>query len=284
MHTGRTPLEAARFRSSLAGMRARHVATGFGVALCGSLALGAPSAAHIDLLSPPPRVGGAPDSNLEERPCGQRVNARTADKLSVFRPGESIVVAWDVYVRHPSYFRLAFDLTGDDSFSERSSPPGDPQLDRPSELPPGPGELILGYVEDPDGQREYVEQRVTLPAQPCNDCTLQLTQFVYGLPLRDAMYYQCADIVLAGDPIEPEDAGATGSGAVTDGAQPDNELGSAAPPESGCALSRPQTSTPASDLVLVLLLGLASLRRSRPDGVVENRWQSGAQPGPDSTQ
>jgi hypothetical protein len=237
-------------------MRARHVATGFSVALCGSLAFGAPSAAHIDLLSPPPRVGGAPDSNLDERPCGQRVNARTADKLSVFRPGESIVVAWDVYVQHPSYFRLAFDLTGDDSFSDRSSLPADRELDQPSQLPPGPGELILGYVEDPDGQRDYVEQRVTLPAQPCSDCTLQLTQFVYDLPLRDATYYQCADIVLEGEPLEPEDAGAPGGAA-----QPDDELGSAAPPENGCALARAQTSTPAGYLALVLLLGLASLRR-----------------------
>jgi hypothetical protein len=247
-------------------MRARHVATGFSVALCGSLALGAPSAAHIDLLSPPPRVGGAPDSNLDESPCGQRVNARTGDKLSVFRPGQSIVVAWDVYVQHPSYFRLAFDVTGDDSFSERSSLPADPELDQPSQLPPGPGELILAYVEDPDGQRDYVEQRVTLPAQPCSDCTLQLTQFVYDLPLRDATYYQCADIVLEGEPVEPEDAGATGSGAAPDGAaQPGNELEGAPSPKNGCALARGRTSDSAGDSALLLLLGLASLRRWRAD-------------------
>jgi hypothetical protein len=248
-------------------MRARHLVTGFSVALCGSVAFGAPSAAHIDLLSPPPRAGGRPDSNLEERPCGQRVNARTADELSSFRPGESIVVVWDVYVQHPSYFRLAFDLTGDDSFSERSSLPADPDLDRPGELPPAPGELILGYVEDPDGQREHVEQLVTLPAQPCNDCTLQLTQFVYGLPLRDATYYQCADIVLAGEPVEPEDGGVPG-GAATDGAtQPGNELGGAAPSENGCAMTRRRTSTPAGSPALVpLLLGLAALRRWRVHG------------------
>jgi hypothetical protein len=244
-------------------MRARQLVTGICVALAGSWLCGAPSYAHIDLLSPPPRVGGAPDSNLDERPCGQRVNARTADKLSVFRPGESIVVAWDVYVQHPSYFRLAFDLTGDDSFSERSAAPADPELDRPSELVPGPGELILGYVEDPDGQRDYVEQRITLPAQPCSDCTLQLTQFVYDLPLRDATYYQCADIVLAGDPVEPEDAGVTGSGGTTDAAaQPGNEPGGPPRPESGCSLAQVGSFKSAGYPVL-LLLGLCLLSRRR---------------------
>jgi hypothetical protein len=237
----------------------------FSVALAGGLAFGGRSSAHIDLLSPPPRVGGAPDSNLDEKPCGQRVNARTTDKLSVFRPGESIVVAWDVYVQHPSYFRLAFDVTGDDSFSERSSLPADPELDQPSLLAQGAGELILGYVEDPDGQRGYVEQRVTLPAQRCSDCTLQLTQFVYDLPLRDATYYQCADIVLEGDPVEPEDAGATGSVAPDGAAQPGNELEGAPSPKNGCALAQGRTSESARAPALLLLLGLASLRRWRAD-------------------
>jgi hypothetical protein len=168
-------------------------------AFAGGFSLSASSHAHIDLLSPSPRASGIPDSYLLRGPCGQRSNGRVPDKVTTFRPGETIDVEWDVYVQHVSYFRISFDADGDDSFSSRSSAPLSPRDDDLSQLPAGDGELILGYVPDPGAQRDHIEERITLPNVQCDSCTLQLTQFTYGLPVKDAVYYQCADLVLAGE-------------------------------------------------------------------------------------
>jgi hypothetical protein len=224
-------------------------------ASCATWLIAAPCLAHIDLESPTPRAPGKPDSNLGERPCGQRRNARTADKLNEFRPGESIDVLVDVYVQHPSYFRFAFDQDGDDSFSARPSAPSDPMSDDPTTLPAGEGEQILAYVLDPTGDLERIEQALTLPNVQCDNCTLQLTQFIYGLPLADATYYQCADIVLAGPLASPE-LGA--GGAEARGV--DGEGG-------GCSLSPGARSrSPLHEVLGALVLsvaGWASLGRRR---------------------
>jgi hypothetical protein len=232
---------------------------------CATSLIAAPSLAHIDLESPPPRAAGRPDSNLGERPCGQRQNARATDEVSEFRPGESIEVVADVYVQHPSYFRFAFDVDGDDSFSTRSSSPRDPASDDPTALPAGEGELILGYIEDPTGDVERIEQRLTLPNVQCDNCTLQLTQFIYGLPLADATYYQCADIVLAGPlaapaaPAAPPDAGSSDSEGPSSGV--DGGSG-------GCTLSRGVVSEGSRGLgaasLGALVFGLGLARRRRP--------------------
>jgi hypothetical protein len=170
--------------------------------------IGSPSSAraHIDLIAPTARVSGKPDTTLGVRPCGERDEERAEDKVSVFRPGETIDVVWDVYVQHVSYFRIAFDADGDDSFSARASLPSDPASDDPTLLPAGDGETILAYVVDRDGDIDHVEQRVTLPNVSCERCTLQLIQFNYGLPIRDATYHQCADLVLEGLPVVASEA------------------------------------------------------------------------------
>lgn len=236
-------------------MPAHHSVLSLGVAVCAGLLFEAPSWAHIDLVSPSPRAAGRPDSNLEESPCGQRDTVRVAENVSVFRPGETITVVWDVYVQHPSYFRLAFDLDGDDSFSERSALPANPEQDDPTALPPGEGELILAYVEDRAGELERVEHPITLPRAPCDDCTLQLTQLVYGLPLREATYYQCADITLDGTPVPPAADG--GSAAAVAGELPPSS-------EPGCSLTAvgaPRRAGYMTLIVAALLLGRATARR-----------------------
>jgi hypothetical protein len=148
----------------------------------GSLLAGAAFAsplarAHINLLEPAARVPGRPDSMLLLGPCGQRQNERREDRASTFRAGQSIDMVWDVYVQHVSYFRIAFDPDGDDSFSTRPSAPSDASADDPTLLEPGEGEIILDYILDPTGDVDRVEHRVTLPDMPCDRCTLQLTQF-----------------------------------------------------------------------------------------------------------
>jgi hypothetical protein len=230
------------------------------LALCGGLLFSAPSSAHIDLVFPPPRASGFPDSNLRKRPCGQRSTARVEDKVSVFRPGERISVTWDVYVQHSSYFRIAFDLDGADNFSERSPAPADPERDDPTRLPAGDGELVLAYIEDKAGQLDHVEQEITLPSEACTTCTLQLIQFSYGLPLDEATYYQCADIVLEGEPV-PVLAGAAGGSAL---GQP-TPVGEPAQAQSGCGLGA-HPSSGSSRGALPGVLGVFVLGWARRSG------------------
>jgi hypothetical protein len=227
-------------------MRARVCSVGAGtVALV--LTMASTGWAHIDLLSPEPRASGSGNAYLDRPPCGQRDQGRMPDKVSVFRPGETISVSWDAYVRHPSYFRLSFDPDGDDSFSERTSAPVDPARDDPERLPAGEGELLLGYVLDRAGQLSQLEHSVTLPNEPCEPCTLQLTQFIYNVPIEDATYYQCADVVLAGDPVESPAAEA--------------EM-AAAPGSEGCVLyGSPGRRRPGVPLAAVVLGSLCLLRR-----------------------
>jgi hypothetical protein len=182
--------------------------------LAGGLFISTSARAHINLLEPVARVPGFPDSMLLLGPCGQRQNARLEDRVTVLRPGQSIDMVWEVYVQHVSYFRISFDPDGDDSFSTRPSAPSDASTDDPTELTPGDGELILDYILDRAGGVDRVERQVTLPNVECDRCTLQLTQFTYGLPLDDAIYYQCADLVLDdGDGVieDAADRGAAGA-------------------------------------------------------------------------
>lgn len=218
---------------------------------CATSLIAVPSRAHIDLEFPEARAAGRPDSNLRQRPCGQRQNARREDRVNVFRPGESIDLALDVYVQHESYFRFAFDVDGDDSFSERPSAPSDSQSDDPTQLPAGPGELILGYVRDPSGTVDRIEQRLTLPNVECASCTLQVIQFTYGLPLEESTYYQCADIELTGPLASPEPDPA----AVADPA--------AAGDGGGCSLRAPSESSRVSWASLLASLLVAGWRRRR---------------------
>jgi hypothetical protein len=232
-----------------------------GAALLGCLPLTAPALAHIDLLEPAPRAPGQPDTTLSRGPCGQRQNGRLDDEVHVFRPGESIDVVWEVYVQHVSYFRLALDADGDDSFSARRSMPSDPVADDPTLLPPGEGEIILDYIEDRTGDIDRVERRVTLPDVECERCTLQLIQFTYGLPIDEATYHQCADLVLDdGDGVFE-----TGSGASAARATP--SLGAGDPDDvdagSSCSLARGATARGESLGWLVGALAWAARRACR---------------------
>jgi hypothetical protein len=241
---------------------------GITAALCTSTS---PGRAHIDLKSPPARAPGRPDTYLRREPCGQIDNARDPQRVSTFEPGQEIVVEWDVYQQHVSYFRVAIDLDGDDSFSKRTSQPSDAASDDLARLQPNPGERILAYVEDDAAQLEHVAEMVTLPDEECERCTLQVIQFTYGLPLREAYYYQCADLVLR------RSGRAEAPAAVDAGTSRPDPQATAADPldrESGCAVAarRPEPDSTSGPLpwpalgVLALALGALGRRRAGRQG------------------
>jgi hypothetical protein len=65
---------------------------------------------------------------------------------------------------------------------------------------------VLGYVLDLSGAVEHVEKTVTLPSSPCEDCTLQVTQFSYGLPLDQSTYYHARTLFW---PVRPSNRALT---------------------------------------------------------------------------
>lgn len=177
------------------------------------------SKAHIDLKRPIPREQGlsrAPNANLKAGPCGQRSNQRT-DKLNAFAPGETIEVTWAETTNHRSYYRVAFDRDGDDDFPVFAGGAVSQTGDDPSRICPVDGQVILAY-ELNDGAGGVHTLNVKLPDVECDNCTLQVLQYMYDR--QRPYYFQCADLVLR---HTPESAMALDAGALDVGhdASPD---------------------------------------------------------------
>jgi hypothetical protein len=165
---------------------------------------------------PTPRLAGDLDAfTLKNGPCGQSANGRS-ENVSEFAPGETITVTIDEYIAHPGYFRVAFDEDGDGDFPIRTDMDSvNASTDDPESVNPLDGATILGYSYEAGSMGEHSLQ-VTLPNVECENCTLQVIQFMYdklGNNMDDEYYYQCADLVLRGDGGGA--GGATGTSSTT---------------------------------------------------------------------
>jgi hypothetical protein len=171
--------------------------TGLVVALAGS------ASAHISLTFPVARTvkntgqKGAP-------PCGT-MGAKNPQK---FRPGETIMVKWDETVSHVGHFRIAFDDDGMDF------PAPAARKETNTELPVFMDGLFEKTKSGPMGLHQM---SITFPNKPCANCMLQVIQIMkvdppYETTAGSDVYYQCADIVLEGEPMGGggADAGAPG--------------------------------------------------------------------------
>jgi hypothetical protein len=162
--------------------------------------------AHIDLATPTPREHGPsrePNSNVKQGPCGQEQNGRTS-QVSVFAPSETIEVTWSETTNHRSYYRVAFDRDGDDAFPTFEGPGTGAEGIDPSGPCPVDGQVILAYdMDDRNGGSHSLSVR--LPDIECDNCTLQVVQFMYdtGRPY----YFQCADLALRRPGANLRDAG-----------------------------------------------------------------------------
>lgn len=145
--------------------------------------------AHLDMIAPLSRYG--PDV-LKNGPCGISGGERT-DNVSYFEPGATIEVRWNEYVDHPSHYRIAFDVDGDDDFVDPST-----MMEMYSN-----DAVLLDGIEDSASDPVY-RVSVELPDVECDNCTLQLIQVMYDKPPYQVgsndIYYQCADLVLKADP------------------------------------------------------------------------------------
>jgi len=165
--------------------------------------------AHLDLTSPTSRYGRR---ELKDPPCGTAGGARSTNVTTV-EPGATIRVEWNEYTDHPGHYRIAFDDDGDDDFTD---PPCLSDCDsRDMVIGIAPGDytdatVLADGITDRSGGGDY-SYEVTLPDIECDNCTLQVIQFMTDKPPFGAgggrdIYYQCADFVLQ--------AGAGGDGGV----------------------------------------------------------------------
>ena len=189
------------------------------------LLAGTTASAHVDLVAPPPRLQGeAGGSQLKTKPCGQTTDKRTTDKITTFTPGQKVDIKIKVYVNHPGYFAVAFDPDGDDSFPfpRANMDKVVAATDDPKAMFPI-SDTVLGlrtdkdkdcYTEAADNSHECTIP-ITIPNVNCDNCTLQVTQFMYdklGDNNDNEYYYQCADIKIQGAIGGSGGAGGSSSG------------------------------------------------------------------------
>lgn len=169
--------------------------------------------AHIALKNPAPRT-----TAQKAGPCGAAGSTRGTN-VTTYAPGETITIEWDETVDHPGHFRIAFDSDGNDAFID------------PMRASDNFSFTLVEPIADKVGGR-YTQQ-ITLPTEPCTNCTLQLMQVMTTTEPYNSFYWQCADIVIGDGTTPPPEA------------------------DGGCSTSR------GSGAGLVLALGLLLRRRRR---------------------
>jgi hypothetical protein len=213
------------------------------LSIAASLAVPAVVHAHALLLDPPPR---SDTDNNKTGPCDTTPVA--APPTTTYTAGSTITVTFGETIDHPGYYRLAFSPGGDMGFDANVI-----------------ADMIPDDVNANSPALKMRTQQITLPATPCEGCTLQLIQCM-NEGGACSNYYSCANIRLVaadGDagPIDGDagpggaDAGPGGGSDAGNGV--DDGVGE--PPGLGCSSSRG-----AGGLAGALLVALAiALSRRR---------------------
>jgi predicted carbohydrate-binding protein with CBM5 and CBM33 domain len=155
------------------------------------------ASAHIALKNPVPRT-----AEQKAGPCGSAGSTRGTN-VTVYQPGETITVEWDETVDHPGHYRIAFDNDGQDAFIN------------PMRATDNFSFTLMEPIADKAGGR-YTQQ-ITLPTEPCTNCTLQLMQVMTTTEPYNSFYWQCADIQIGGDAPPPDETSDTSGGCATSG-------------------------------------------------------------------
>lgn len=233
--------------------------------------------AHFRVTSHEARYG----DDQKQGPCGVTDGERTTDKVYIAKPGTQVTLIWDEFINHPSFFRIDFDLDGDDGFNNPILACGDQTSIADCFDTTNTGPYMLNNILD---DAAAVQNQVyTLPDVECTNCTLQVIQAMHDKPPYtdpgNEFYYQCIDIILdnngpdvltlvagngadagpgagdspdAGGAGSDDDAGGGGGGGGGDGTG-----GNDGPVGGGCQTSGNQ----AGGLWLLLLGGLMWRRR-----------------------
>jgi hypothetical protein len=132
----------------------------------------------------------------------------TGDTVTTFHPGETIQVQLQETVYHPGYFRVSFapvaaaDATSSDFPDPALTDTQNCHYDKDA-VQTVPHDSVLAdgqfMVDDQSGTNRTLELDVTLPSEPCEQCTLQIVQVMEGHPASSCFYFHCANIKIAAD-------------------------------------------------------------------------------------
>lgn len=183
--------------------------------------------AHIALSSPPARYAMEAQ---KEGPCGMAGNPPGTNPPMELNVGDPLMVMWDEFVDHDGHFRISISNAGDDAFLNPAA--FDDFYNSPN--------VILDEIAD-DGQ-QFHQAEIVVPDIPCNPCSLQLIQVMYGGQFGEgSLYYQCADIVINGASAET-----TGGEESTGGTSDESTGGGDSSSEGDSTMSASGGSTSAS--------------------------------------
>jgi hypothetical protein len=131
--------------------------------------------ANVRLVDPPPRSGAA---DLKAAPCG---NVAKNGNFKRYGSGEKVSVQFEESVGSQGCYQVAFARDGANF-------------------------TVLQQLDDPSGSQGAMSTMVTLPAENCGQCVLQLRQINLGGTCADAgqvpdasagdTFYSCADVCL----------------------------------------------------------------------------------------
>ena len=198
--------------------------------------------AHIDLQRAGTHVAmfeqGQLGADTKKGVCGNPDGVPTG-AVFTYKPGETITVSLAEYIRHPGYFRIAFDAEGYDDFVDpRWIVALDPEgraggcpIDGSDQCRIGDqateGDFFNNDTVLMDNLNPHVREtaqasytwEVTLPEVECDNCTLQIIQVmedpagtahgVYNTTTQNDqndVYHQCIALVLSEDAIEGQTA------------------------------------------------------------------------------
>ena len=165
------------------------------------IAMGAvlnPARAHFILMAPDSWMSQGPFGDPQKvGPCGNDGGGTATDKVTAFRPGDTIEITVDEVIYHPGHYRVALAI------NDRSELPPAPPVTAVDSDPCGMTEIqdppIFPILADnvlphtrPFGEPQTFT--VTLPSDvTCTRCTLQVIEYMssHGQP---CFYYHCADI------------------------------------------------------------------------------------------
>lgn len=234
-----------------------------------------PAFAHILLEAPANfQVVDAYGSPNKAEPCGGAGTATNA--VTTVTAGDQLTVTWTEPILHPGHFRIGIAANPADFVTPTPvlSNGGSNCQSAPIDANPSAPILVDGlYPHTTAAPNNRWTTTVTVPNTPCENCTLQLMQFM-SAHAPPCFYYQCAKLrIVARDAgtlamdagvdagLGPVDAGVdAGVSALDAGQEADagvHDHGHTPDPATGCGC----TSAPAGALAL-LLLGSLARRRS----------------------
>lgn len=225
------------------------------------------ASAHTVLITPKPL---STDDNAKTAPCGctfgEGVSQCAPDyQIASYDLGETITITWNETIDHTGEFRVAFVAKPPEEVTDEEFAASEIQLTVPDEQAGG-----LRNAE------------LTLPNTPCENCTIQVRQFMENSP--SPYYYTCAAIRIgeappgvgggAGDggggPIgnggSAAEAGGNGSTGPGGTQKSEDEPTWAGPVDEGCSLLPTRAGGGSSGLglsVASMVMAIAYSRRRR---------------------